>query len=112
MVKGKISSQDFMNLLDDQEVAHETLAFSPPQAKRGKASTSSSKGRKKQAPVNKAQVTNRTNWLNLALTRSPIFITTLVTSDRVLKLLKTLNASLDEVINALYEAKTARVTKG
>lgn len=106
MAKKKSSTQDFINLLDDQELANEKPPFKPAKAKRTQnAGKSASQARSKSSfrltPMQK-------EWLRFAAGRCPEFITRAVTSDRAVNFLEKIYVSLDEALTVLHRAKAAR----
>lgn len=118
MAKKKISSKDFIDLLDDQEMAAEKPAFKPTQAKRTKVKTASSSATSSThthkaktqtaAPKGFTLTPMQREWIELALSSTPGVVTKIVTSDRALNLLEMIYASLDEAIAALYRLRAQR----
>jgi len=85
MAKNKISSQDFLNLMDEQEVAPEKMAFNPTKKTTPKKLAKAKKksvlflGKYKLTPLQE-------EWVQFAVARTPKFVVDLVSSPAAQKL--------------------------
>ena len=94
MSKKKISSQDFLNLMDEQEVAPEKMAFNPTKAPNRKAKKTKAKtkdtrllGRYKLTPMQE-------EWVQFAVARTPKFVKDIVASPGAQKIVLQLETTV------------------
>lgn len=84
MSKKKISSQDFLNLMDEQDDAREKMAFNP----KKKATPRKVKAKKQPEPLfgNYKLSPLQEEWLKFAVARTPKFVVDFVKSPAAQKL--------------------------
>lgn len=75
MSKKKTSSKDFLNLLDEQEVIKDRIAFEPPKKKR------KTKATKKTYTIRGIELgVLQSEWVNFAINNTPQFVKDAITS--------------------------------
>lgn len=96
MPKKKISSQDFLTLMDEQEAGPEKMAFNPAKeikpkkARAVKAKPELFLGRFKLTPLQQ-------EWVKFAEARTPRFVKDLVTSPAAQKLVERVETKLNQI---------------